>query len=158
MSKPVAMREILGSDSVWNDLESSSKKQLLLDLSGRMAGVLGIESHEIFDVLWEREQLGTTGVGQGIAIPHGRVSGLKEVRGFFARLSSPLAFDADDQRPVDLVFLLLAPDTAGADHLHALATVSRIMRNPEFCEKIRRAPNADAIHKMMAQTVTAVAA
>jgi len=158
MSKPVTMSDLLSPESVWDALEALSKKQLLQDLSGHVAGVLGVDAHEIFDVLWEREQLGTTGVGQGIAIPHGRVSGLKEVKGFFARLSSPVPFDSDDVRPVDLVFLLLAPDTAGADHLHALASVSRVLRNPELCDQLRQAPNVKALYKMMTSTLISAAA
>lgn len=150
MGQSISMEDLLQTDAVWADVEAPTKKQLLQDMSHQAADVLSMDENGIFDVLWEREQLGTTGVGQGIAIPHGRVSGLKDVRGFFARLREPVTFDAEDNRPVDLVFLLLAPDTAGADHLHALATVSRVLRNEEICEKLRHAPDAAAMRKIIA--------
>lgn len=143
------MRDLLLPDNVWAGFAAENKKQVLTDLAARAAQHLGLGSHDIFHVLWEREKLGTTAVGQGIAIPHGRVEGLGEVCGFFARLANPLAFEAIDNRPVDLVFLLLAPQEAGADHLHALATVSRALRNPVLCEALRRAQDETAIYGLM---------
>jgi PTS system nitrogen regulatory IIA component len=126
------MRDILSSKAVIANMEAASKKDILTELAKHAAIVVGKDAHAVFDVLWERERLGTTGVGHGIAIPHGRLEGLTRVHGVFARLAQPVAFDAIDDRPVDLIFLLLAPAEAGADHLHALATISRLMRaNPQ---------------------------
>jgi PTS system nitrogen regulatory IIA component len=112
----------------------------------------------VFDVLWERERLGTTGVGHGIAIPHGRVAGIDKVSGFFARLSQPVNFESIDDKPVDLVFLLLAPEAAGADHLHALATVSRLLRDPKLCEQLRSAPDATTLYTLLTENQAAQAA
>ena len=106
---------------------------------------------EIFDVLLERERLGTTGVGNGIAIPHGKLAGLKKLHGVFARLSTPIDFEAIDERPVDLIFLLLAPETAGADHLKALARVSRLLRDQAVCEKLRKTDTADALYILLTE-------
>src|SRR6202044_1980928 len=111
----------------------------------------GKDAHIIFDVLWEREKLGTTGVGMGIAIPHGRLEGLGEVQGFFARLPQPVPLEAIDDKPVDLVFLLLAPESAGADHLHALATVSRLLRDAKLCEQIRGAKDEATIYRILTE-------
>lgn len=158
MTNAVNMRELLGSGAVLADLESPNKKQVLQDLADYAAATLGLESHVIFDVLWARERLGTTGVGQGIAIPHGRIPGLEHVRGFFARLVSPVGFDAVDDRNVDLVFLLLAPESAGADHLHALAAVSRVLRDPRLCENLRHAKDATTLEAMLINAETAQAA
>ena len=102
--------------------------------------------------LWERERLGTTGVGGGIAIPHGRVAGLEKVMGFFTRLTQPVNFKSIDDKPVDLIFLLLAPEAAGADHLQALATVSRFLRDAKLCEQLRKAKDAAAMYKLLTDT------
>ncbi len=158
MNRPMAMCDLLGPESVLARLESTSKKQLLQDLSHHAAMSLKLESHVLFDVLWERERLGTTGVGYGIAIPHGRLEKLNSVKGFFARLATPVPFDAVDDRPVDLVFLLLAPESAGADHLHALATVSRLLRDPKLCENLRKAKDAPALCRLLTMATIAQAA
>jgi PTS system nitrogen regulatory IIA component len=158
MDKSITLPDFLGPEAVLARLEAPGKKQVLLDLAQHAAGILGLEAHGIFDVLWERERLGTTGVGYGIAIPHGRVEGLGEVRAFFARLAVPIAFEAVDDRPVDLVFMLLAPEAAGADHLHALAIVSRLLRDAKLCEKLRGAKDAAAIYRLLAAAATAQAA
>jgi hypothetical protein len=94
----------------------------------------GLESRRVFECLLQREKLGSTGLGQGIAIPHGKFSELDRVQGLFARLAHPVDFDAPDDQPVDLVFLLLAPESAGADHLKALARISRLLRDPALVE------------------------
>lgn len=143
------MRDLLLPTNVWVDFAAETKKQVLSDLAARAATHLKLGAHEVFNVLWEREKLGTTAVGQGIAIPHGRIEGLPAVNGFFARLATPLPFEAIDNRPVDLVFLLLAPQEAGADHLHALATVSRCLRDPVLCEGLRRAKDAATLYQLM---------
>jgi len=103
----------------------------------------------IYDVLIERERLGSTGIGMGIGIPHGRLSDLDTLCGIFARLDRPVPFDAIDDQPVDLIFLLLAPEGAGADHLKALARVSRLLRDRTVCEKLRGTDNADALYALL---------
>ena len=143
------MDELLAQDAVVPNLKAGSKKQLLQELSHKAATLTGIEERRIFDVLLERERLGTTGVGQGIAIPHGKIGELSRLRGLFARLAAPINFDAIDDEPVDLIFLLLAPESAGADHLKALARISRLLRDQEFCRKLRGSDEADAIYALL---------
>lgn len=152
------MRELLSPKAVIASLDASTKKEVLLGAAHAAAVLMGKDDHEVFDVLWERERLGTTGVGLGIAIPHGRLEGIDSVQGFFIRLSQPVAFEAVDDRAVDLVFLLLAPAEAGADHLHALATVSRLLRDQKLCEQLRNAKDEAAIYRLLTETPTAQAA
>ena len=130
-------------------LKAGSKRQALQELAARAAALTGLPEEKIFDVLLERERLGTTGVGQGVAIPHGKVPGLGRVVGLFARAERPVDFEAVDEAPVDLFFLLLAPEDAGAEHLKALAQVSRLLRDADFCNKLRGAANADAIAALL---------
>src|SRR5262245_26828976 len=123
------LSDLVTQTGVVADLKAQSKKQLLQELSARASKITGIAERTIFETLLERERLGTTGVGHGIAIPHGKLPGLTSIVGLFARLDGKIDFDAIDDQPVDLVFLLLAPEGAGADHLKALARVSRFLRN-----------------------------
>jgi nitrogen PTS system EIIA component len=132
------MRELLSVDSVMIGLDAENKKEALQKLAAQAADICHQTEHDIFDVVWEREKLGTTGVGQGIAIPHGKLAGLDKVYGFFARLKTPIEFEAIDDRPVDLLFMLLAPEGAGADHLKALAVVSKALRDPGLCQDLRK--------------------
>lgn len=143
--------DLIGPTSVIADLRATSKKQALQELAERAAQITGLHERQIFDVLLERERLGTTGVGNGIAIPHGKLAGLKKLHGVFARLSTPIDFEAIDERPVDLIFLLLAPETAGADHLKALARVSRLLRDQSICEKLRKTDSADALYILLTE-------
>jgi PTS system nitrogen regulatory IIA component len=129
--------------------KAQGKKQLLQDLAARAAALTGLPERRIFETLMEREKLGSTGMGQGIAIPHGRVAGLTKITGVFARLETPIAYDAVDDQPVDLVFLLLAPESAGADHLKALARVSRLLRNQATCEKLRATDKPDVLYALL---------
>ena len=122
--------DLLTPERVIANLHATSKKQALQELARRAAELTGESERAVFDVLLERERLGTTGVGGGIAIPHGRLAGLSTMFGLFARLERPVEFESIDERPVDLIFLLLAPATAGGDHLKALARVSRLLRDP----------------------------
>ena len=130
-------------------LSVENKKQALEALSKLASPLSGLAEHLIFDVLNAREKLGTTGVGHGIAIPHGKAEGVDHVYGFFARLEKPIDFEAIDEKPVDLLFMLLAPAEAGADHLKALAKVSRMFRNPAFCDKLRKTSDAKAIYALL---------
>ena len=139
-------------------LRVSSKKQLLQELAKRAAEFSGCAERQIFDVLLERERLGSTGVGNGIAIPHGRLPGLQRLHGLFVRVDPSVDFDAVDEQPVDLVFLLLAPEGAGADHLKALARVSRLLRDRQICEKLRGAESADALYALLTEAQTSHAA
>jgi len=123
------IRELITANSVIPNLRATSKKQAIQDLAKRAADITGLHERAIFDVLMEREKLGTTGVGNGIAIPHGKLANLERLYGLFARLENPIDFQSIDEQPVDLIFLLLAPETAGADHLKALARVSRLLRD-----------------------------
>lgn len=130
-------------------LKAGNKKQALQEMARRAAELSGLHERAIFDVLLERERLGTTGVGNGIAIPHGKLPEAKAMFGLFARLDGAIDFDAIDEQPVDLVFLLLAPEGAGADHLKALARVSRLLRDRAICEKLRGSDQADAIYALL---------
>jgi PTS system nitrogen regulatory IIA component len=141
--------DLLAPDAVIASLKAQSKKQLLQELSEHAAQLTGLPDRRIFETLIERERLGSTGMGQGIAIPHGRIAGLPRITGFFAQLETPIAYDAVDNQPVDLVFLLLAPEGAGADHLKALARVSRLLRNQQTCEKLRAATKAEALYSLL---------
>ena len=141
--------DLLSPDAVIASLKAQSKKQLLQELSEHAARLTGLPDRRIFETLIERERLGSTGMGQGIAIPHGRIASLPRITGFFARLETPIAYDAVDNQPVDLVFLLLAPEGAGADHLKALARVSRLLRNQQTCEKLRAATKAEVLYSLL---------
>ena len=143
--------DLLAPDGVVAALKVQSKKQLLQELSVRAAALTRLPERRIFEVLMERERLGTTGVGQGVAIPHGRLPELKGISGLFVRLDSPIDFSSVDHQPVDLVFMLLAPEGAGADHLKALARVSRLLRNQTACEKLRAASSTEAIFAILTE-------
>ncbi|MDP9128462.1 MAG: PTS IIA-like nitrogen regulatory protein PtsN [Pseudomonadota bacterium] len=152
------MRDLLLPNAVIANLSSATKKDVLQDIARYAAGIIGQDEHTVFNVLWEREKLGTTGIGQGLAIPHGRLPDMQEVQGFFARLAEPVPFEAVDNAPVDMVFLLLAPESAGADHLHALATVSRLLRDQNLCARLRSAPDDRAIYRLLTETAAVAAA
>jgi PTS system nitrogen regulatory IIA component len=143
------MMHILERGGILADLKAASKKQVLQELARAAASATDLPERRIFDVLTEREKLGTTGIGQGIAIPHGKLTELSEVVGFFARLARPVDFDSVDSQPVDLVFMLLAPEGAGAEHLKALAKVSRLLRDRHRREKLRGASGADALRAVL---------
>ena len=150
--------DLVGVDGVVADLNVSSKKQALQELSHRAAALTGLHERAIFDTLLERERLGTTGVGVGIAIPHGKLPELERLHGLFARLAKPIDFEAIDEQPVDLIFLLLAPESAGADHLKALARVSRLLRDKAVCDKLRGSDTAEAIYALLTESATSHAA
>ena len=130
-------------------LRAPTKRQVLQELARRAATMTGIPDRRIYDALAERERLGTTGIGTGVAIPHCRLPELTRLHGMFARLERPVPFEAIDDQPVDLVFLLLAPSEAGAEHLKALARVSRLLRDKAMCEKLRGANSADALYALL---------
>lgn len=139
-------------------VEGELKKQLLQLLSERAAAISGIPEREVFDTILQRERLGSTGVGNGIAIPHGKLAGVKRIAGVFARLETPVDFESLDDQPVDLVFLLLAPEGAGADHLKALSRIARVLRDADTVAKIRGTRDAAAIHALLSDTQASHAA
>jgi PTS system nitrogen regulatory IIA component len=141
--------DLLSPDAVLSALKAQNKKQLLQELAARGHLQTRLPEKRIFETLIERERLGTTGVGQGIAIPHGRMAGTDKITGVFAKLETPIDYEAVDSQPVDLVFMLLAPENAGADHLKALARVSRLLRNGPTCEKLRAASTPEAIYAIL---------
>jgi PTS system nitrogen regulatory IIA component len=141
--------DLITPAAVIANLRVTSKKQALQELAKKAAEITGEHERAIFDILLERERLGTTGVGNGVAIPHGKLPGITRLYGVFARLEKPIDFEAIDEQPVDLIFLLLAPGTAGADHLKALARVSRLLRDRKACEKLRGTDNADALYALL---------
>ncbi len=146
------INDLLVPEAVVADLKATSKKQALQELARRAADISGVHERTIFDVLMERERLGTTGVGNGIAIPHGKLANLDRLYGLFARLATPIDFQAIDERPVDLIFVLLAPESAGADHLKALAKVSRLLRDKVTCDKLRGTESADALYAILTES------
>ncbi len=150
--------DLISLEGIVANLRATSKKQALQDLARRAADITGEPERAIFEVLTERERLGTTGVGNGIAIPHGKLPGLDKLYGLFARLETPIDFDAIDEQPVDLICLLLAPESAGADHLKALARVSRLLRDRSICDKLRGSDSAEAIYALLTESTASHAA
>ncbi len=130
----------------------SSKKRLFQDLGDIVASAYGLDGDAAFSALQDRESLGPTGVGHGVALPHARIEGLEEVVGAFVRIEKPLDFDAVDRQPVDLVFALFAPDGSGVDHLKALALVSRTMRDSSVCAKLRANDDPDTLHTILTES------
>jgi PTS system nitrogen regulatory IIA component len=143
--------DLLTPQAVIAKLHATSKKQVLQELAKRASELVGEHERAIFDVLLERERLGTTGVGGGVAIPHGKLASLPRMLGVFARLEKPVDFESIDEQPVDLIFTLLAPASAGADHLKALARVSRLLRDRKICEKLRGSDTADALYALLTE-------
>lgn len=143
--------DILSKESIISDLSSDSKKKLLEDLSLLAATRTGVDSRVILDALVERERLGTTGVGYGVALPHTRLLGLDKIFCAFVR-ANPVDFEAVDGKLVDLVFLLLVPEEAGADHLKALARLSRLLRDETITEKLRRAKDTNELYKVICES------
>lgn len=150
--------DLLSPDAVLAHVKATTKKQVLQEMAHKAALLTKLPERRIFDTLIEREKLGSTGMGQGIAIPHGRIAGIEKMTGLFAQLDHPVDFDSMDDQPVDLVFLLLAPEGAGADHLKALARVSRLLRNQAVCEKLRAAPQAATLYALLTEPTAAQAA
>lgn len=152
------LSDLLEVSAVMPALKANSKKQLLQALAEKAAAVTGLPEREVFDTILQRERLGSTGVGNGIAIPHGKLAGIDKITGIFARLDSPVDFEALDDEPVDLVFLLLAPESAGADHLKALSRIARVLRDSDTVAKIRGTTDAAAIYSFLSDTPASHAA
>jgi nitrogen PTS system EIIA component len=150
--------DLLTPGGVVPNLRAANKRQALQELAKRAATITGRNERAIFEVLLERERLGTTGIGSGTAIPHGRMPDLQQLYAVFARLEKPVDFEAIDNQPVDLIFLLLTPDAAGADHLKALARLSRLLRDKAMCEKLRGTDSADALYALLTDRAASHAA
>jgi PTS system nitrogen regulatory IIA component len=152
------LSDLIAPNAVLPALKANSKKQVLQELAAKAAELTGLPEREVFDTLLQRERLGSTGVGAGIAIPHGKLPKFDRLFGLFARLERPIDYDALDGEPVDLAFLLLAPETAGADHLKALARVARVLRDPLTAQKLRASRDAGALHALLTHTAATDAA
>src|ERR1700759_4776509 len=143
------LTDLVAPQAVIPALRINNKKQAIQELAARAAELTGHNEREILEILQQRERLGSTGIGNGIAIPHGKLPKLERLFGVFARLDRPVDFEALDGQPVDLLFLLLAPEAAGADHLKALARVARRVGEPEGATKLRESRDAEAIYAVL---------
>lgn len=145
----MSLSELIPQGGVVADLPATSRKQVLHSMADLAERVYGTLARPVLEAVMERERLGSTGIGDGVAIPHARTSHVDRVCGVFARLKHPVDFDSVDSRPADLIFLLLAPEDAGAEHLKALAKISRLFRRQDFRQALRAAPSADAIQALL---------
>jgi nitrogen PTS system EIIA component len=144
------LTDVVALDAIIPALKVNGKKQALQELAAKAAHICGQSEKQIFETLMQREKLGSTGVGNGVAIPHGKLPKLSKLFGLFARLERPVDFESLDGQPVNLIFLLLAPEGAGADHLKALARVARVLRDPDTARKLRESRDAEAIYAVLA--------
>ena len=140
----MTLTDLVAPTAIIPALKVNGKKQAIQELAARAAELTGQSERAILEILLQREKLGSTAVGNGVAIPHGKLPKLGRLFGLFARLDRPIDFEALDSQPVDLIFLLLAPEAAGADHLKALARVARLLRDPEIARKLRDSRDQDA--------------
>ncbi len=154
----MSLSQLIKPDGVIPALRVNGKKQALQEMSERAALVSGLTAREIFDALLQRERLGSTGVGDGVAIPHGKLAKCEQIFGVFARLERPIDFDAPDGLPVDLIFMLVAPESAGADHLKALAMSARLLRNPSIASRLRATRDPTALYALLTMAPTSNAA
>jgi len=152
------LSDLISTDGVMPSLKVSSKKQALQELAEAAAVITGLPSRDIFETLLQRERLGSTGLGHGIAIPHGKLPGLDRLYGIFARLDTAIDFDSLDGQKVDLMFLLLAPESAGVDHLKALARVSRMLRDSAVATKLRGSDDGAALYAILTEPAASHAA
>lgn len=146
----MGLDDLLSPQGVIHDLRVRCKREALQALAERAEQIVGKPAQEILATLMEREQLGSTGVGDGAAIPHGKIKGLNKITGILARLETPVNFDSLDDQPVDLIFLLLAPENATAAHLKALARVARLLKDVDSCKALRGADSAEALFAIAA--------
>ena len=143
--------DLLSPEAVFPSLRAKNKKQALQEIAQKAASLTGLAARDVFETLLQREKLGSTGVGRGIAIPHGRISALPRIVSLFAKLEEPIDFEALDGEPVDLIFLLLAPEHAGADHLKALARISRLLREPSTIDRLRTSRDRAALYSVLTE-------
>ena len=154
----MTLNDLVAPDAIIPALKVNGKKQALQELAARAAVLTGQSERAILEILTQREKLGSTGVGNGVAIPHGKLPKLGRLFGMFARLERGIDFESLDGQPVDLIFLLLAPEAAGADHLKALARVARLLRDPEIARKLRDSRDAGALYAVLAMPPASSAA
>lgn len=150
--------DLLAPGGIFPSFEAENKKLALYELAARAAEIIGADVRVVFDGLMQRERLGSTALGRGIAIPHVKLKEINGIITLFARLTKPIDFESPDGEPVDLVFVLLAPDHAGGDHLKALARISRLVRDPEMLERLRSASDLQTLKGVLTQPVTSHAA
>lgn len=153
----MTLTDLLAPQAVISPLRANGKKQALLELAVHAAHLTGLPERDLFEALQQRERLGSTGIGDGIAIPHGRMPGIERLVGLFARADRPIDFEALDGQPVDLIFVLIAPEGAGADHLKALARVARVLRNPAVLEQVRAVRDPAAIYAILSESAAQAA-
>lgn len=153
----MTLTDLLSPAAVISPLRANGKKQALQELAQHAATLTGLPDRELFEALLQRERLGSTGIGDGIAIPHGRMPAIDRLVGLFARTEKPIDFDALDGQPVDLIFVLIAPEGAGADHLKALARVARVLRNQSVLEQVRKVRDPAAIYAILAESAAQAA-
>jgi len=146
------LNDLVAPQAVIPALKVNNKKQALQEIAARAAELTGRPEREILDVLMQRERLGSTAIGSGIAIPHGKLPKLDRLFGLFARLDRPIDFEALDGQPVDLIFLLLAPENAGADHLKALARIARLLRDADMARLLRDSSDREALYAVLAMS------
>jgi PTS system nitrogen regulatory IIA component len=143
------LASILPPQAVIAELPARDKKQALKQLAAHAASMSALSEREIYSVLVEREQVGCTGMGNGVCIPHGRFDTLKSLHAVFARLDKPIEFGAADGKPVDLLFLLISPSSANTEHLKAIATISRLLRDKQLCAALRKTKDAHKLHALL---------
>ena len=141
--------DILSQNTIITSLKSSTKRELIEDMSAKLARHENLDAHLVADAMMERENLGSTGFGGGVAMPHARLKVAKRVKAYFAKLPEAIDFDAVDGQKTDLFFMLISPENSGADHLEALATISKIIKNKTLCSKLRKAATKDEIYKVL---------
>jgi len=143
------LTDLIVPEAIIPALKAGSKKQLLQIVAEKAAAITSLPEVDIFDTIFQREKLGSTGVGHGIAIPHGKLADLDKIVGVFARLQHPVDFESLDDEPVDLVFLLLAPENAGAEHLKALSRIARLLRDGDIVAKLRNSHDTQALYTLL---------
>jgi PTS system nitrogen regulatory IIA component len=147
----IDLSDLIRPDAVLPALKAASKKQVLQALAEKAAAITGRDDKTILELLVQREKLGSTGVGGGVAIPHARLPGIDKIVGMFAHLARPVDFESLDEQPVDLVFLMLAPENAGADHLKALARIARVLRDQAVVGRLRGSPDKAALYAILTE-------
>ncbi len=155
---PMRLTDLIAHDAIIPSLRAGTKKLVLQELSEKAARISGLPPREIFNALLQRERLGSTGTGNGVALPHAKLKKCQRIFGIFARLEKPIDFEAIDGEPVDLVLMLVAPEFAGADHLKALARVARVLRDVTIAAKLRAARDPAALYAVLTQEPTSNAA
>lgn len=157
MELPMTLIDLLSPAAVISPLRANGKKQALQELALHASRLTALPERELYEALLQRERLGSTGIGDGIAIPHGRMAGIDRLVGLFARVEKPIDFEALDGQPVDIIFVLIAPEGAGADHLKALARVARVLRNQSVLEQIRMVRDPEAIYALLVESAAKAA-